>query len=82
MRLGADFSHDTLDPEAYAAKYREWGYWAATWSKDGVAETETICALREAFARAVVVIGEVAKTNVLLGVMAGNAAAARPWGAL
>lgn len=60
MRLGADFSHYSLDPEAYAAKYRAWGYRAATCPKVGVAETEKIRALREAFARADVVIGEVA----------------------
>ena len=28
MRLGADFSHDALGPDAYAAKYRIWGYQA------------------------------------------------------
>jgi sugar phosphate isomerase/epimerase len=60
MRLGADFSHYALDPVAYAAKYREWGYRAATCPKVGVAETEKISALRQAFARADVVIGEVA----------------------
>src|SRR5260221_2573732 len=60
MRLGADFSHHTLDPEAYAAKYREGGYRAATCPKVGIAEIEKIRALREAFARADVVIGEVA----------------------
>ena len=60
MRLGADFSHYSLSPDAYAAKYREWGYRAATCPKVGVAETEKIRALREAFAQADIVIGEVA----------------------
>jgi sugar phosphate isomerase/epimerase len=60
MRLGADFSHYTLDPEAYALKYKEWGYRAATCPKVNPAETDKIRRLREAFARADVVIGEVA----------------------
>jgi sugar phosphate isomerase/epimerase len=60
MRLGADFSQLDLDPEAYAAKYREWGYRAATCPKVGLHETDKIRALRAAFAQAGVVIGEVA----------------------
>lgn len=60
MRLGADFSHYDLDPGAYAAKYREWGYRAATCPKVEIGEADKIRALREAFARADVVIGEVA----------------------
>ncbi len=60
MRLGADFSHYNLEPEALATKYREWGYRAATCPSIGIAETDRIRALREAFARADVVIGEVA----------------------
>jgi sugar phosphate isomerase/epimerase len=60
MRLGADFSHYGLDPDAYAAKYREWHYRAATCPKISPNETERIRAFRQAFAKADVVIAEVA----------------------
>lgn len=60
MRLGADFSHFTLDPEAYVAKYKAWGYRAATCPKVALGESEKIRALRQAFAAADIIIAEVA----------------------
>jgi sugar phosphate isomerase/epimerase len=59
MRLGADFSHYDLEPEAFAALYQKWGYRSASCPRISLSETNRIRALRQAFERAGIVIGEV-----------------------